>query len=138
MKNIKLKKIIYPAILVIYCIVAVFLFFYATNFLAKNINAAFVIDESLVASREAKLDMTGLEAVGKKLGFVVGTQEAVPVSDSPVIALPITATTTATTTLLEIATTTMATTIATTTSATTTTATTTKTTKPAVKQTKKK
>lgn len=113
-QNFKLKQIIYPVILVIYCIIAILLFIYATNFLAKNINAAFVVDESLVESREAKLDMTGLEAVGEKLGFVVGGSDTV--SALPTSSIIEMATTTATTTAaVETATSTVATTTATTT-----------------------
>jgi hypothetical protein len=65
----KLKKTIYPVILVVFALINVAIFVYAARFLSGAINKSLATDEQLLESRLVKLDLVNFYLVAKKLSL---------------------------------------------------------------------
>ena len=69
LKYTELKKIIYPAILVVFVVVYLIVFIYTTGFISKAMNKSLSSDEQLLQSHLVKLDLVNFYLVAKKLGL---------------------------------------------------------------------
>ncbi|MBI4812413.1 hypothetical protein HY798_03175 [Candidatus Falkowbacteria bacterium] len=68
MKNIKVKKIIYPLLSGVFFLAVVVVFIYSVKFLSSNIKNVFDTDDS-ASSHLTSLDMDNFYRVAKKLGL---------------------------------------------------------------------
>jgi hypothetical protein len=92
-KNIKLKKIIYPALFVVFIIIVAVIFIQTIGFLADSIDKAFTLDPQIAESHLVKLDLGNFNAVTKKLSINVGSQSPVSSSQPIEVATPVATTT---------------------------------------------
>lgn len=87
-KNIKLKQIIYPLILIIFIAVAIIIFVISAKFLTNNINKAFRIDEEIAKLGLIELNVSGFDLVSKKLTLPPLPPPPPPPSPEPIKELP--------------------------------------------------
>lgn len=83
LKNIKPHDVVYPGILLAFSGIVIVMFFFATQFISKNINKIFYSEET--ATTEA-LNIERYKLVAKKLGIIVNIPkegEATPTKVAP-------------------------------------------------------
>lgn len=73
LKDIKLKKIIYPALSGLFFLAVIVIFIYSARFLSTSLQRSFDIDEGMAESRIARLDMDSFYRVAKKLNLQLTT-----------------------------------------------------------------
>lgn len=85
LKNLKLQDIVYPGVLAVFFGIVFVLFFFATQFISKNINKIFYSEET---GATQALNLEHYKLVAKKLGIVVNIPkegEAVVVKVAPAV-----------------------------------------------------
>jgi len=82
-KNIKLKRLVYPGIIVIIIVGMGLSAFFTVKFLTTNINAAFTINESSIKSELVTINLESYEKIAKKLEipFPYPSTETTPPSE---------------------------------------------------------
>lgn len=95
LKNIKPQDVVYPGILLAFSGIVIIMFFFATQFISKNINKIFYSEE---AGATEALNIERYKLVAKKLGIVVNIPkegEATPVKVATVAVAPVSTSTSA-------------------------------------------
>lgn len=97
-RRVKVKQVIYPAILGVYLLLILFVFVSATRFLSKNVNKSFQFGAEEAASELLRIDIPQLYRIAKKLGIAVGgessslQQQPPPVVEQPPVIEAVTTT----------------------------------------------
>ncbi len=90
LKKLKLQDFVYPSVIVIFLCVTIIVFFFATQFISKNINRIFTAED---VGKAQALNLDQYKLVAKKLNIVVA-EEGVPVPEETTIIAPEAATST--------------------------------------------
>lgn len=71
LKNLKIKKVIYPVMTLGLVVIIALLVIVSGNFLSGNINKAFKLSDKEVQSQIITLDLSKFSAVAKRLGIEI-------------------------------------------------------------------
>lgn len=76
LKEIKVRKLVYPSISGLFILAALTLFVLSANFISKHVNRA--LDDGEFSGNILSLDKSGFEPVGKKLNIRINESAAIP------------------------------------------------------------
>lgn len=73
-KRLKLKQVVYPAIITVFITINVVLFAVTAKFLSSNINKAFTVDEKTIEQKTTGIDMSNYFIIAKKMKLPIETE----------------------------------------------------------------
>lgn len=77
LKEIKVRKLVYPSISGLFILAALTLFVLSANFISKHVNRA--LDDGEFSGNILSLNKSGFEPVGKKLNIKINENVAIPI-----------------------------------------------------------